>query len=174
MSTLPGGTHHGSQARKARICALQMMYQWEIARDTPERVKELYWKEVRAHAPRDYADMLFDAATSETAELDATIMRFARRWKIERMTSVDRNLLRLAVAEFRHSPDVPRPVVINEAVEIAKMFSGEDSHEFINAVLDAIAKENPAAADESQGDLNEGKSDDTKSDESSSGKENPD
>jgi len=155
--TQQGSTHHGSQARKSRVCALQMMYQWEIARDTPERVKELYWREVRAHAPRQYADKLFDAATAETAELDATIMRFARRWKIERMTSVDRNLLRLAVAEFRHSPDVPRPVVINEAVEIAKMFSGEDSYEFVNGVLDAIAKENP---DASQGEAtNEAKPD---------------
>jgi N utilization substance protein B len=143
--TQRGSTHHGSQARKSRVCALQMMYQWEIARDAPEKVKELYWREVRAVAPREYADKLFDAATSETAELDATIMRFARRWKIARMTAVDRNLLRLAVAEFKHSPDVPRPVVINEAIEIAKMFSSDDSHEFINGVLDAIAKEDPSA-----------------------------
>ena len=155
MST-PGGTHHGSQARKSRVCALQMMYQWEIARDTPERVKELYWQEVRQHAPREYADKLFDAATSETEALDATIMRFARRWKIARMTAVDRNLLRLAVAEFKHCPDVPRPVVINEAIEIAKMFSSDDSHEFINGVLDAIAKEDPGA---NQGDPNEAKPD---------------
>ncbi len=144
-STHPTGTHHGSQARKSRVCALQMMYQWEIGREAPERVKELYWREVRAHAPREYADKLFDAATAETEELDATIMRFARRWKIARMTAVDRNLLRLAVAEFRHSPEVPRPVVINEAIEIAKMFSSEDSYEFINGVLDSIAKENPSA-----------------------------
>src|SRR5437016_2586334 len=112
-------THHGSQARKSRVCALQMMYQWEVARDDPARVKELYWKEVRSAAPREYADKLFDAATSETADLDATISRFAKRWKVERMTAVDRNLLRLAVTEFRHCPEVPRPVVINEAIEIA-------------------------------------------------------
>ena len=158
--TQRGSTHHGSQARKSRVCALQMMYQWEIARDTPERVKELYWREVRAVAPREYADKLFDAATSETEELDATIMRFARRWKIARMTAVDRNLLRLAVAEFRHSPEVPRPVVINEAIEIAKMFSSDDSHEFINGVLDAIAKEDPSASQgPSQGEPNEAKPD---------------
>ena len=143
-------THHGSQARKSRVCALQMMYQWEVARDDPARVKELYWQEVRSVAPREYADKLFDAATSETAELDAIISRFARRWKIERMTAVDRNLLRLAVTEFRHSPDVPRPVVINEALEIAKQFSSDDSHQFLNGVLDAIAKEkeNPDADEE--------------------------
>jgi N utilization substance protein B len=146
--TQHGSTHHGSQARKSRVCALQMLYQWEVGREAPERVKELYWREVRTHSPREYADKLFDAATSETEQLDATIMRFARRWKIARMTAVDRNLLRLAVAEFRHSPEVPRPVVINEAIEIAKMFSSEDSYEFVNGVLDAIAKENPG---ESQG-----------------------
>ena len=157
-STHRPGTHHGSQSRKSRVCALQMMYQWEIARDTPERVKELYWREVRSVAPREYADKLFDAATSETEVLDATIMRFARRWKIARMTAVDRNLLRLAVAEFRHCPEVPRPVVINEAIEIAKMFSSDDSYEFINGVLDAIAKEGAIAKEDpsaSQGEANE-------------------
>ena len=135
------GTHHGSQARKSRVCALQMMYQWEVARDTPERVKELYWREVKVQTPRAYADKLFDAATSETAEIDALITRFAKRWKVGRMPAVDRNLLRLAITEFRHSPEVPQPVVINETIELAKMFSGDDSHEFLNGVLDAISKE---------------------------------
>ena len=85
--------------------------------------------------------MIFDAATSEASDLDALISRFTRKWKVERLTSVDRNLLRLAITEFRHSPDVPRPVVINEALEIAKQFSTEDSHQFLNAILDAIAKD---------------------------------
>ena len=133
--------HQGSQERKARVCAMQMLYQWEIGRDTPAHVKETYWREVRALAPRDYADKLFDAAVSEVAEIDATIARFARRWKVERLPSVDRNLLRIAITEFRHSPEVPHAVVINESIEIAKMFSSDDSYEFLNGVLDAISKE---------------------------------
>jgi N utilization substance protein B len=142
------GTHHGSQSRKSRICALQMMYQWEVARDIPERVKELYWSEVKVQTPRPYADKLFDAATSETSEIDALITRFAKRWKVSRMPSVDRNLLRIAISEFRHSPEIPAPVVINETIELAKMFSGEDSHEFLNGVLDAISKEKGPKNDE--------------------------
>ena len=132
--------HRASQNRKARICALQMMYQWEVSRDSPERVKEMYWREVRARTPREYANKLFDAATAECAELDALIARFARHWKVDRLASVDRNLLRLAITEFRHS-DFPPPVVINETLDIARLFSGDESHEFLNGVLDAIAKE---------------------------------
>ena len=140
----PQRVHQGSQARKARVCAMQMLYQWEFGRETPDRVKESYWREVRALAPREYANKLFDAATGEVAELDGIIARFARRWKVERLPSVDRNLLRIAITEFRHSPDVPHPVVINEAIEIAKTFSNDDSYEFLNGVLDAISKEKKA------------------------------
>jgi N utilization substance protein B len=133
--------HQGSQARKARICAMQMLYQWEMGREEPARVQEMYWREVRALEPREYASKLFEAATSEVAEVDAIITRFARRWKVERLPAVDRNLLRIAITEFRHSPEVPAAVVINETIEIAKMFSSDDSYEFLNGVLDAIAKE---------------------------------
>ncbi len=133
--------HQGSQFRKARVCALQMLYQWEMSRDTPARVKETYWREVRALAPREYAGKIFDAATRDAAEIDALVARFSRKWKVERLASVDRNLLRIAIAEFRESPDVPRPIVIYEAIEIAKLFSTDDSHEFLNGVLDAISKE---------------------------------
>jgi len=131
----------GSQQRKARICAMQMLYQWEMGRDEPARVQEMYWREVRSLEPREYANKLFEAASSETPEIDAIISRFSRRWKVERLASVDRNLLRIAIAEFRHSPDIPPAVVINETIEIAKMFSSDDSYEFLNGILDAIAKE---------------------------------
>jgi N utilization substance protein B len=133
--------HQGSQQRKARICAMQMLYQWEMGREEPARVQEMYWREVRALEPREYASKLFEAATSEVAEIDALITRFARRWKVERLPAVDRNLLRIAITEFRHSPEVPPAVVINETIEIAKMFSSDDSYEFLNGVLDAISKD---------------------------------
>lgn len=136
-----GGAHQASQGRKARICALQMLYQWEIGRQTPTNVQETYWREVKALAPREYADKLFLAATSEVAEIDAIITRFARRWKVERLPAVDRNLLRIAITEFRHSPEIPRPVVINEAIEVGKLFASDDSHEFINGILDTISKD---------------------------------
>ena len=133
-----------SRARRARVCALQMLYQWEVGKEPPERVKEIYWREVSAKSPREYADLLFDAATADVKELDAIIAQHARRWKVTRLAAVDRNLLRLAITEFRSSPETPPAVVINEALEIAKVFSGEGSLEFLNGVLDSVLKEQKA------------------------------
>ena len=141
-------THAGSQHRKARICVLQMLYQWEIGREDPAKVKASYWHEMRDLAPRTYATQLFDFAVADADEIDALITKYARKWKIDRMAAVDRNLLRMAIAEFRNSPDVPHPVVINEAIEIAKQFSSDDSHMFLNGVLDAISKELQGATNE--------------------------
>lgn len=132
--------HRSSRVRKSRVCALQMLYQWDIGKEAPEHVKQTYWREVSAQTPRDYADQLFDAVTLESGELDTIIARHLKRWKIERLTTVDRNLLRLAIAEFRHSPETPGPLVINEALEVARLFSGEGSIEFLNGVLDSVYK----------------------------------
>jgi N utilization substance protein B len=132
--------HRSSRVRKSRVCALQMLYQWDIGQEAPEKVQQTYWTEVSAQAPREYADVLFEAVTKETPLLDAIIGRHLKRWKINRLTSVDRNLLRLAISEFRHSPETPGAVVINEALEVAKLFSGEGSIEFLNGVLDSIFK----------------------------------
>lgn len=132
--------HRSSRVRKSRVCALQMLYQWDIGQETPDKVKQTYWGEVSAQSPREYADLLFDAVTAEAPALDAIIGRHLKRWKITRLTSVDRNLLRLAITEFRHSPETPGPLVINEALEVARLFSGEGSIEFLNGVLDSIFK----------------------------------
>ena len=134
--------HSGSRGRKARVCALQMLYQWEMSREAPERVKEIYWKQVNAKSPqRELANRLFDAATAEARELDALIRAHTLNWRVERLAAVDRNLLRLAITELRHHPESPGPVVINETLEIAKIFSGEESAEFLNGVLDSVWKE---------------------------------
>ncbi len=144
--------HSSSRARKARVCALQMLYQREVTKDSPDHVKETYWKEVNVQAPqREFADELFDKASAELPEVDALIRAHARRWKVERMAAVDRNLLRLAITEFRHYPETPPAVVINEALEIAKLFSGDDSLEFLNGVLDSVRKELEARREEVAG-----------------------
>lgn len=131
-----------SRGRRARVCALQMLYQWEVSKESPERVKETYWRQVNVKSPqREFADELFDQATAGVAELDALIRAHARRWRVERLAAVDRNLLRLAITEFRHYPGTPAAVVINEALEIAKLFSGDESLEFLNGVLDSVRKE---------------------------------
>ncbi len=131
-----------SRSRRARVCALQMLYQWEMSKEPPAQVKESYWRHVNVRAPqRDYADELFEAAAAEVAELDALIGAHTRRWRVERLAAVDRNLLRLAITEFRHHPQTPPAVVINEALEIAKLFSSDESLDFLNGVLDSVRKE---------------------------------
>lgn len=139
-----------SRARRARVCALQMLYQWEVGKEQPERVKEIYWREVSAKSPREYADQLFDAATAQVKELDAIIAQHAKRWKVPRLAAVDRNLLRLAITEFRNSPETPPAVVINEALEIAKVFSGEGSLKFLNGVLDSVLKAKTFATEDTK------------------------
>ena len=131
-----------SRGRRARVCALQMLYQWELSKQPPERVKETYWGEVNVKSPqREYANRLFEETAAGVKELDAAIGAHTRRWRVERLAVVDRNLLRLAITELRRHPETPPAVVFNEALEIAKLFCGEDSREFVNGVLDSVWKE---------------------------------
>ena len=92
-------------------------------------------------ATRSFADELFRAALERAPEIDALIEQHAEHWRMERMAVVDRNLLRAGVAEFLGFPQTPKPVVINESLEIARKFSSPESVHFINGVLDSIARE---------------------------------
>ena len=80
-------------------------------------------------------------ATDRGPEIDKLIERHAEHWRMERMAAVDRNLLRAGVAEFLGYPETPRAVVINEALEIARKFSSLESVQFVNGVLDSVAKD---------------------------------
>jgi len=91
----------------------------------------------------EFARALFEGATAEVEELDRLVREHAEHWRLERMAAVDRNLLRLAVYEFRHYPETPPAVIINEALEIARRFSERDSVDFVNGILDAIRKSLP-------------------------------
>ena len=91
---------------------------------------------------RLFADDLFNIACQRSEEVDQIIVRNAR-WRMDRMAAVDRNLLRTGVAELLGFPETPRPVVINEALEIARRFSTPESVTFINGVLDSVARELP-------------------------------
>jgi transcription antitermination protein NusB len=133
-----------STRRKARECALQMLFQWDLAKDSPENVKQLFWSNTRWIADetlRNFANSLFQGAAGAVAEIDRLIRAHAENWRLERMPAVDRNILRLGVYELVHCPDTPPVAVINEALEIARRFSSEESVQFINGLLDAIRKE---------------------------------
>jgi N utilization substance protein B len=133
--------------RKSRELCLQMLFQWDMGKQSPEHVRKTFWAE-RAdmdEETRGFANDLFQVAVDRHTEVDELIQKHAQHWRVERMAAVDRNVLRTGVAEFLGYRATPRPVVINEALEIARKFSAPESVQFINGVLDSIGKNLDAA-----------------------------
>ena len=130
--------------RKARECALQMLFAADFAEAVPEEVLKTYWVELGdsdVEAPaREFATRLAAGTLSRLETLDERIRSRAEHWRIPRMAIVDRNILRLAVYEFLYEP-TPRTVAINEALEIARRFSTYEATQFINGILDAIKRD---------------------------------
>jgi len=127
--------------RKARECALQMMFQWEVGQQDPAGLAASFWKHTRADwRVREFATRLFEGTVATVAEIDDLLARHAQNWRTDRMAAVDRNILRVAVYELK-SHDTPANVVLEEAIELAKKFSSEGASAFINGVLAAAAKE---------------------------------
>jgi N utilization substance protein B len=129
--------------RKSRELALQMLFQLDMGKQTTEHVRRTFWAERNDvdDGTRGFADDLLRVASDHATEIDQLIERHAEHWRMDRMAAVDRNILRAGVAEFLGYPQTPRPVVINEALEIARKFSSPESVQFINGVLDSVAKE---------------------------------
>jgi N utilization substance protein B len=130
---------------RARQAALQMLYQWEVGRVPMAVVREQFWTEAPVDAPiedevRAFATRLADGVVAQLDQLDPVITEAADHWRLERMHVMDRLILRLAVYEFIYEPDTPAKVVINEALELARAFSADDSVRFINGILDAIRR----------------------------------
>ena len=129
-----GARHSGREA------ALQMLFQIEASGVDAERAITLFWRNFEADPEgRLYADELVRGIADATDDLDTKIRAAATNWRIERMTRVDRNLLRLGTWELAHRPDVPRAVILDEAVELAKTYGTEESSAFINGVLAKVA-----------------------------------
>ena len=129
--------------RRSRESALQMIYQWGIGGSSPEKVVGDFFGGLAGDKPRPvdpFAERLFLGVTEEVGELDTIIRRHSSRWSPERMSTVVRDLLRLAIAELRWAKTPPQ-VVIDEALEIGKRFAGDDSTAFLNGVLDAARRE---------------------------------
>jgi transcription antitermination protein NusB len=130
--------------RKARVCALQMLFQYDIARPRVDDLARTYWDsfgEDLSDVPRDFSNNLALGAISHLDEIDNLIKKRAENWRIQRMAVVDRNILRLAIYEFLYESETPKTVVINEALEIARRFSTFEATQFINGILDAIKRD---------------------------------
>lgn len=124
----------------AREAALQMLYALEAGGAPAERVIREYWREMPGDAEdRPYADALVSGVAGTLQRLDERIASASEHWRLERMTRVDRNVLRLATWEILEQLDVPRAVLIDEAVEIAKRFGTAESGAFVNGVLTRVA-----------------------------------
>ncbi len=129
-----------SLRHKGREFALQMLFQWEMGRQTPNVIEAGFWKAARSEKKtRDFANQLFEGAVAEAVEIDTLLTAHAQNWRLERMAVIDRAILRLAVHELR-SGKTPDKVILNEAVELAKKYSSADAASFVNGVLDAIHK----------------------------------
>ena len=122
--------------REARERAFGLLYEAETKDITPSAVVADL-----PVPPEDFTLELIEGVETNQVELDATIRRFARDWKLERMPALDRALLRLGTFELVHRADIPTGAVISEAVELAKRFSTDESGRFVNGMLSAVAAE---------------------------------
>jgi len=131
----------GPARRKSRELAMQMLFQADLGKQTPEQVRETFWKANDQVEPevRGFAEDLFRVAIDNQEKIDELIAANSRHWRLERMPAVDRNLLRMAVGEMLGFKGTPFPIVINEALEIARRYAAPESINFLNGMLDSIA-----------------------------------
>jgi len=131
---------------RAREAALQILYQWDIGHVDVDRAAAVFFDHQwpgparPPDAVREFASALARETVARLEVIDPLIAETAERWRPERMAVLDRLILRMGVCELMRDPGTPRPVVINEALELARTFSTEDSVKFINGMLDAIRK----------------------------------
>ncbi|MCQ9206754.1 MAG: transcription antitermination factor NusB [Omnitrophica bacterium] len=127
---------------KARECALKILYSVDIRKEPHGEMAQLFWDEhpVIKNEVREFSTFIIDGVAKNGALIDSLISKYATNWQIQRMPTVDRNILRLATYELLFADCVPPKVSINEAIEMAKKYGDKDSGKFINGVLDKINK----------------------------------
>jgi N utilization substance protein B len=131
-----------SKRREGREAAVQYLYQLEIHGDRAADLSTDFWNMCSAKpSVREYADKLIAGVNAHIDEVDARIKKYAINFAIGRLAAVDRNILRLAIYEMLYCMETPPVVAINEALEIAKKFGGEDSAKFVNGILDKVKGE---------------------------------
>jgi len=152
------GESLGAARHKAREAALQMLYQWEVGRMSAHEAVRTYWpgRDAPPSPDDEHADAVPEAAVDDdnrtwanalvagtierVKDADELIAAHTRNWRLERMAVIDRLIMRMAIGELLLDPAAPARVVINEALELARTFSGEEPVPLINGVLDAVRK----------------------------------
>jgi N utilization substance protein B len=129
------------QRRKARESALQILYQLEFDDADAEAAADSFWKKKKGTAEtKEYSRWLVKGILAHREEVDAAIQSVSEHWRVPRMAVVDRNILRLAAFELLQARHIAPAIVINEAIEIAKKYSGPEAATFVNGILDALKK----------------------------------
>lgn len=127
---------------KAREFVLQMLYQVDITREPWQEILSNFWEnselQDESKELRDFSAELFEGVVGQMGQIDEKISKYAANWQLERMAFVDRNIMRLGCYELLFRQDIPPKVAINEAVELAKKYSGQEAGKFVNAILDKI------------------------------------
>ena len=127
--------------RKARESTLQILFQLEFDNFPLEKALKDHWKNKKVHKEiREYSNWLAEGIVAHQEKIDNIIQSTSEHWRISRMALIDRNILRMAVFELLYEESIAPAVVINEAIEVAKKYSGEKASTFINGILDAVRK----------------------------------
>jgi transcription antitermination factor NusB len=132
--------------RQARECALEVLYRLDLVGDEPENtIAEILLRKNPSEEAETYLRRLIDSELGNQQEVDTTLRKHLTRWRLERLTVLDRTILRLATAEILYFDDIPPKVSINEAVDIAKKYGDDEAGKFVNGVLDSVFQESDRA-----------------------------
>ncbi len=133
-----------SNRHLSRIIVLQTLYEWDFRPESDlAALTELNIDNFNEPVDRPFIDRMIDGVISSVSELDTVIGTAAPEWPVEQIASIDKTILRMAIYELRQEQDTPPRVVINEAVELAKAFGGDNSSKFINGVLGTLYRDDP-------------------------------
>ncbi|HEB36891.1 hypothetical protein LCGC14_0613780 [marine sediment metagenome] len=128
--------------RKARENTLLILFRLEFENEQIEKTLDQYWKSKKVSEEiKEYSTWLVNGVISDQAKIDNIIQKVSEHWRISRMALVDRNILRMAVFELLYEEKIAPAIVINEAIEITKKYSGEEAATFVNGILDAVRKD---------------------------------
>jgi transcription antitermination protein NusB len=131
-----------SGRHESRSWAVQFLFQRDFNQGDLREALDEFWKERKTAAKlRTFAEELIAGVETARPELDALLQKYAENWDVHRMGGVDRNAMRVALFEMLHRPDIPPVVSINEAVDLAKEFGGDESGRFVNGILDRARKD---------------------------------
>lgn len=130
-----------TQRRLARSLALQLLYALDVSPVDRREVEELFWQGKRIKGEVvEFARSLVNGVQDNRAEIDELISGYSDNWSLDRLSTIDRGILRIATYELLYCEDIPQAVSIDEAIELAKTYSTPDSPAFVNGVLDKIRK----------------------------------